>query len=100
MDNFNNFIVNLTVSDTCCNKCFKQVNKKEVTITDPSQTIALQRDFVLNVIGIQASHCTVLIQNGSYAIIRNVYTNYDTEICLPDKCFEHVVTIGADIYPR
>ena len=98
MNNFNGFIVNLSITDSCCNKCYKQVNKKDLTITDPSQVVALQRDFTLHVIGVTENHCTIIIQNGIYAIIRNVFINYDTEICLPDKCYEHIVTIGADIY--
>lgn len=100
MDNFNGFIVNLRITDTCCNKCFREVARKDVTITDSTQTVALQKGFVLNVIGIQQNYCTVLIQNGIFAIIRNVFTNYETEICLPDKCDEHIVTISCQIFPR
>lgn len=97
MDNFNNFIVYLRIKNICCNKCCKETTNKDVTITNSNQTISLYRNYVLNVIGVHSNYCTVLIQNGSYAIIRNVFTNYETEICIPDKCNEHIVTLSCDI---
>ncbi|MCX8074981.1 MAG: hypothetical protein N2749_05285 [Clostridia bacterium] len=91
------FIVQLSIVDTCCNKCFKEVNRKMVTITETSQTVALQNCFTLNVINVEENFATVLIQNGVYAIIRNIFTNYTTEICLPNKCKEHIVAISVNI---
>ncbi|MNP48434.1 hypothetical protein D3C76_1425550 [compost metagenome] len=87
----NGFIVNLHITDVCCDKCFREVLKKNITITDTNQTVALQDCYFLNVINVK--------QNGVYAIIRNIATNYDMQICIPYKCGEHVVTIGCEIMP-
>ncbi|MNV91321.1 hypothetical protein D3C71_1858060 [compost metagenome] len=95
----NGFIVNLHITDVCCDKCFREVLKKNITITDTNQTVALQDCYFLNVINVTDNYCTVLIQNGVYAIIRNIATNYDMQICIPYKCGEHVVTIGCEIMP-
>lgn len=94
----NNFIVELNIRDTCCTNCCKETVQKIVTITATTQTVALQNCYTLNVINVTANTCTVLIQNGVNAIIRNISTNYDMSICIPNKCGEHIVTIGVTIH--
>lgn len=93
----NGFIAKFNIIDTICTKCCRETNQKSVTITDTSQTIALKCDYFMNVINCTENFCTIIIQNGFYSIIRNIYINYDMQICLPHRCGDHIVTIGVDI---
>lgn len=95
----NGFNVNVEITDTICDKCCKNTVTKTVLVTSPSQQIDLQNNYVLNVIDITSTYFTVLIQNGINTIVRNVFTNYAMQICLPDKCFQHVLTISGTIIP-
>ena len=95
----NGFIVNLDIIDTFCDNCCRETNQKSVTIDNVSQTVALKCDYFLNVISCSEKFCTVLIQNGVFSIIRNIYINYDMQICIPNKCGKHIVTLGVDISP-
>ncbi len=93
----NNFIANFNITDTICGKCCKETYQKNVSISDTSQSISLKNGYYLNVISCNQNFCTVIIQNGSYSVIRLIFTNHDTRICLPCKCAEHLITIGVVI---
>lgn len=90
MDTYN---VNLTVIDTLSDGCCKNVEKKNVLITSTSQTVNLQDSYILNVIAISENMFTVLIQNGIQVIVRNIYTSFTTDLCLPSNCKRHLLSI-------
>lgn len=93
------YIANFDITDRMCCKNCTDTDRRSVSISDLSQTVSLRCNYFLNVIRCTDRFCTVLIQNGIVSIIRNIYTNYDTELCLPttDKCCEHLLKIGVDI---
>lgn len=93
----NDYIVELTIVDTCCTKCFRDSSEKTISISDNSQVINLKNGYTLTVVSVSPTYCTVLIQNGVFAIVRNIFTTYDTQICLPAKCVEHVLTLSCRI---
>lgn len=92
----NTFNVDLTIQD-CTYSCnCKNCCSNNVTVTNSSQTINLQNDYLLNVLAATNTYATVLIQNGFQVIIRNV-RNYPMQICIPTKNCTHVVTLCATI---
>lgn len=93
----NNFPVTLNITDMLCNKCFKETLSKELIVSDPSQTIALQEDYILNVLTVSDTFVTVIIQNGFNVIIRRIFTIYPLQISLPSKCNQHILTISVTI---
>jgi len=92
MDNFN---VNLTITDICCNKCCQCVNEKTISISDPSTIISLQDGFSLRIISVTSSRVTIEIRKRFIYFVRFTYLNSETSICLPcsDCCSEHIVRI-------
>lgn len=92
-----NFTVNLTIEDIFCGNCCKEVKERNVIITSTNQTVTLQCNYILNVIFVSSSYFTVLIQNGTQVIIRNIYTNFTSSICLPNQCGKHFVNISGTI---
>jgi len=94
MDNYN---VNLTIEDTLCDNCCKNTNKKTILITSTSQTVSLQNCYILNVIAATENMFTVLIQNGTQVIVRNIYTSFSTDMCLPSNCKRHILNISGTV---
>ena len=71
----NDFNVSLKIED-CTYSCnCKNCNSSTDTITNVSQTISLQGNYILNVIAVNNNFATILIQNG-YC---NSYSNYKLE---------------------
>lgn len=97
MDTYN---VNLTVEDTLCDNCCKNTEKKNVLITSTSQTVSLQNCYIINVIAATNNMFTVLIQNGIQVIVRNIYTSFTTDICLPSDCKRHLLSISGTVIPK
>ena len=92
----NDFNVSLKIEDCTysCNR--KNCNSSTDTITNVSQTISLQGNYILNVIAVNNNFATILIQNGFQVIIRNV-RNFPMQICIPTKGCTHIVTLTATI---
>lgn len=92
MDNFN---VNLTITDICCNKCSKCVNEKTTSIYDSSTLIPLFDGFTLRILSVTPTRVVIEIRKSYVRIIRFTYINSDTNICLPcsDCCQEHILKI-------
>lgn len=98
MDTYN---VNLTVEDSLTDcSCFKNTEKKSLTITSTSQTICLQDNYILNIVSATSDMFTVLIQNGTQVIVRNIYTTFTTELCLPSNCKRHLVSICGNVVAK
>lgn len=97
MDNFN---VNLTIEDTLSDGCCNNTNQKTILITSTSQTVRLQECYILNIIAARSNMFTVLIQNGTQVIVRNIYTNFTTDICLPSNCKRHLLSISGTTIPK
>ena len=92
MDNFN---VNITIKDICCNNCCKCVNERTLNITDSSTIISLQDNFSFRIISVSSSRVVFEIRKGFLRFIRFGYINISTNICLPcgECCNEHIVII-------
>lgn len=92
MDNFN---VNLTITDICCNKCTKCVNEKTISVYDSSTLIPLQDGFSLRILSATATRVVVEIRKSFVRLIRFAYINSETNICLPcsECCLEHILKI-------
>ncbi len=93
----NDFNITLTIEDIFCNKCCKESKQTQTTVTSTSQTISLQNNYILNIIQVSTNFFTVLIQNGVNVIIRNIYTNFTTSICIPNQCGTHFIRISGTI---
>ena len=83
---------NVSLKSCNCKNC----NSSTDTITNVSQTISLQGNYILNVISVNNNFATILIQNGFQVIIRNV-RNFPMQICIPTKGCTHIVTLTATI---
>lgn len=94
-----NFNVRLTVEDLICSKNCRDREEKTVYISDVSQSVNLKECYVLNIVSATSTYFTVIIQNGIETIIRNIYTSYPTQICLPCRCAKHLLTISGTIFP-
>lgn len=91
MDTYN---VNITVEDSLTDcSCFRNTEKKSLTVTRTSETICLQENYILNIVSASENMFTVLIQNGTQVIVRNIYTTFATELCLPSNCKKHLLCI-------
>ena len=93
----NNFNITLNIEDIICSKCCKDKESKTLNITSPSQVVNLKENYILNIIDVSSTKFTVLIQNGIEIIIRNIYTSYDMQICLPCNCATHLLTVSGNI---
>ncbi len=96
MEDFN-VVVNICecIIDNCC--C-KNTSEREVTVTNTSQQIMLCDNFVINIVRVSETFFTILIQNGTQIIIRNIFTSYPMSICLPaSNCTKHIIKIGGNI---
>ena len=76
MENFN---VNLTITDICCNKCCQSINEKTLSIFDTTTIISLQDSFSLRILSVTNTRVTIEL----------------TSICLPNSecCNRHIVKI-------
>lgn len=92
MDNFN---VNLTIKDICCNRCCRCVNERTVTLTDSSTVLTLQDGFSFRIISASNNRVTIEIRKSFLRFIRFGYINVSTNICLPcsNSCCEHILVI-------
>lgn len=93
-----NFSVTLNIKDVLISNCIKNTNNSDIIITATSQVIELQNGYILNVVSVNQRYITLVIQNGTYVYIRNIFLNYDCNICLPTEnpCrFKHILTIGV-----
>lgn len=93
----NNFSVNIKVKDLICSKNCKDIETKSDTITNSSDVIHLKEGYILNIIDVNLSYFTVIVQNGINTIIRNIYTTFPIKICLPCKCANHILTISGTV---
>ena len=95
MDNFN---VNLTIKDICCNKCCKCVNERTITLTDSSTILTLQDGFSFRIISVSNNRVVMEIRKSFLRFIRFGYLNIPTNICLPcgDCCQEHILVISIN----
>lgn len=93
----NNFNVNITIQDLICSKSCKDKETKTKTINTSSDVIHLKGGYILNIVNVNDSHFTIIVQNGINTIIRNVYTSFPIRICLPCKCANHILTISGTI---
>ena len=89
-----NFNINLNVRDTLICNCCKQIYERDINVTSTSQTITLLNGYILSVISVTDNRCTVLIQNGSYVTIRNIY-NFETQICLQSSNCNHILALSC-----
>lgn len=89
MDNFN---VNLTIIDICCTKCTKCVNEKTTSISDPSTLVPLFDGYSLRILSVSPTRVVIEIRKSFVRLIRFVYINSETNICLPSSecCLEHI----------
>lgn len=92
----NNFNVELNIQDCTFSCNCRNCQSNTVTVTNSSQTISLQNNFILSVIATGNNYVTILIQNGFQVIIRNI-RNFPTQICIPSRNCNHIVTISATI---
>ncbi|MEG2348319.1 MAG: hypothetical protein RSB67_01550 [Clostridia bacterium] len=93
----NEFNILLNISETICTKNCKENFERSVSVTSTSQKVILQDGYILNIIAIGDDYFTVLIQNGVETIIRNVYTSFPLQMCLPNKCAKHLLTLSGKI---
>lgn len=93
----NNFNVTITIEDLICSNNCKDREVITKTITNTSETINLKESYILNIVNVTNSYFTIIVQNGFNTIIRNVFTSYQTKICLPCKCANHILTISGTI---
>ncbi len=93
----NEFNITLNIEDLICGKCCKDKESKTLTITSTSQVVNLKENYILNIVDVSSTKFTVLIQNGIETIIRNIYTSYDMQICLPCRCATHILTVSGTI---
>lgn len=93
-----NFSVTLNIRDILISNCIRNTNNSDTIVTSTSQVVDLQNGYILNVVGVNQNFITVVIQNGTYVYIRNIFLNYDCNICLPTEnpcnC-KHILTIGV-----
>lgn len=93
----NCFNVTITIEDLICSSRCKDNETNTITIKNSNETIHLKENYILNIIRVENSFFTILIQNGVNTIIRNVYTNASIQLCLPCRCAKHILTIHGTI---
>ena len=93
-----NFRVNLTINDVCCNRCNNSSNNTTILITNSSTIIPLQNGFSFRIISASAGRVTVEIRKSFLRYIRFLYINIPTNICLSENssCYKHIVTIKVN----
>ena len=93
----NTFKVDLNILDVCCCKCSKSRSEKSVTIINSSTVIPLQNCYYLKVAYVSTNRALIIIKKDYYYIIRFVFLDIPTNICLPtpDNCTTHYLTITA-----
>lgn len=91
----NNFNINLTITDICCNKCCKSINERTITITDSTNIISLQDGFSFRILSASTTRVIMEIRKSFVRFVRFGYLNVPTNICLPcsNCCMEHILTI-------
>lgn len=93
-----NFSVTLNIRDIIISNCTKNTNNSDIIVISTTQVINLQNGYILNVVGVNQRYITVVIQNGTYVYIRNIFLNYDCNICLPTEnpcTCKHILTLGV-----
>ena len=92
MDNFN---VNITIKDICCNNCCKCVNERTITLTDSSTILTLQDGFSFRILSVTPNRVVIEIRKSFLRFVRFAYINTSTNICLPcsNCCKEHILVI-------
>ncbi len=93
----NDFNILLKIEDLVCWNCCKDKETSTITVTSSNQTINLKNNYILNIVDVSHAKFTVLIQNGIETIIRNVYTSYACQICLPNEYCTHLISISGVI---
>lgn len=93
----NTFDVTINIEDIFCGNCCKDIKEKEITVNSTNQTISLQNGYVLNIISVEDEFFTVLIQNGTQVIIRNIFTNACCSICIPNRSGKHILNISGTV---
>ena len=96
MDNFN---VNITIKDICCNNCCRSINERTLQLTNSSDVVSLQDNFSFRIISTANGRAVMEIRKSFLRFIRFGYVNIPTNICLPcgNCCAEHrlVITINS-----
>lgn len=87
--------ITLNINDTCCTNCYKNVVNNSINFTSSTQTFELQEEYFLNVISVSTNRFLVIIQNGSYVILRNIIKNTQTSILIPSCSKTHILTITS-----
>lgn len=91
-----NFNIKISIEDLVCSKCCIDRNSLSEYVRSSNDRIILKNDYILNIIGVNTSYFTILLQNGINVYIRNIYFNEDVEICLSSNCnCSHLVTISG-----
>lgn len=93
----NNFNITLNINDICCSKNCTNSVQKEISVTSSTQTINLQCSYILNVIQVSENYITILLQNGSNVVIRDIFSTFTTEILLPCTNCKHIISISTNI---
>lgn len=94
----NDFNVLLNVVECCVDECgCKHTFEREITVTSVTQTINLFNGYTLNIVKVTDTYFTVLVQNGTQIVLRNIYTNYPTTIILPDTNCCHSLAINGTV---
>ena len=94
-----NFSVTLNIRDILVSNCLKNTNNSNIIVTSTTQVVNLQNGYILNVVRVTERLVTVVIQNGVNIYIRNIFLNYDCNICLPTEnpcSYKHILTIGVN----
>lgn len=86
--------ITLNINDTYCTKCYKNSKESEVLFSSTDQSVELQNNYNLNVIGASSNTFNIIIQNGNCVIIRKIPKGVSTSILIPSKC-SHIVTITS-----
>lgn len=86
--------ITININDSCCTNCIKNVINTTKTFTSSSETFELQGNFLLNIISANDTTYLVIIQNGSYVILRKIIKNVETSILIP-SCSTHILTLTS-----
>lgn len=85
--------------DTFQDKCMTRIMEKEITlsnsINNPPNFLVLQEGYLLSLISTDTSKALIAIKRGNIFILRYIYLNIPTFICLPtcDKCSCHSLSL-------
>lgn len=93
MDTFN---INLLIDEclSCrCNSCNKTINK---IITSLNDFISLECNYYLKILSVQNNYIIISIDNGSFFIVRKIYTSIPVKICIPNNCCAHRLCIKVN----